>query len=90
MVHGEDPRQMQLDVVGTRRRGRPVSVDGAATGAERQAARRERLREEGKGVLTVEISLEVIAALDAFVKFKDVSKGDVVDRMLRSSLLRKR
>ena len=90
MVHGEDSRQMQLDVVGTRRRGRPVSVDGAATGAERQAARRDRLKKEGKGVLTVEVSLDVIAALEAFVKFKDVTKGDVVDRMLRTTLLRKR
>jgi len=48
------------------------------------------LREEGKGVLTVEVSLDVIAALDAFVKFKDVNKGDVVDRILRGTLLRKR
>jgi hypothetical protein len=48
------------------------------------------LKEEGKGVLTVEVSLDVIAALDAFVKFKDVKKGDVVDRILRGTLLRKR
>lgn len=91
MRFGEDGRQLELEVVGTRRRGRPVSVAGAATAAERQAARRDRLRNEaGKGVLTVEVSLDVIAALDAFVKFKDVTKGDVVDRILRGSLLRKR
>jgi len=90
MRYGDDRRQLELEVVGRRRRGRPDSVDGAATGAERQAARRRRLREEGKGVLTVEVSLDVIAALDAFVKFKDVNKGDVVDRILRGTLLRKR
>ena len=91
MRYGEDGRQFELEVVGTRRRGRPVSAVGAATAAERQAARRDRLKNEaGKGVLTVEVSLDVIAALDAFVKFKDVTKGDVVDRILRGSLLRKR
>lgn len=91
MRYGEDGRQLELEVVGTRRRGRPVSVDGAATGAERQAARRDRLKKEaGRGVLTVEVSLDVIAALDAFVKFKDVTKGEVVDKILRGTLLRKR
>jgi hypothetical protein len=81
---------LELEVIGVRRRGRPAGVDGAATGAERQAARRLRLKAEGRGVLTVEVSLDVIAALDAFVKFKDVNKGDVVDRILRGTLLRKR
>lgn len=91
MQYGQDGRQLELEVVGTRRRGRPVSIDGAATAAERQAARRRRLKEKaGKGLLTVEVSLDVIAALDAFVKFKDVTKGEVVDRILRGTLLRKR
>jgi hypothetical protein len=91
MRYGDDGRQLELEVIGVRRRGRPVSVDGAATAAERQAARRNRLKNEaGKGVLTVEVSLDVIAALDAFVRFKDVTKGDVVDRILRGTLLRKR
>lgn len=40
-------------------------------------------------MLTVEVKLDVIAALDAFVRFKDVTKGDVVDRILRGTLLRK-
>jgi hypothetical protein len=60
------------------------------TAAERQEARRQRLRKEGKGVLTVEVSLDVIDALDDFVKFKDETKGSVVDRVLRDRLLRKR
>jgi hypothetical protein len=90
MRYGEDHRQLELSVVGVRRRGRPASIDGAATAAERQAARRRRLKEEGKGVLTVEVSQEVIDALDAFVQFKPETKGDVVDRILRDRLLRKR
>lgn len=90
MRYGEDGRQMELVVDGTRRRGRPSSVDGAATSAERQAARRRRLSEQGKGTLTVPVSQEVIDALDRFVRFKDVTKGEVVDRILRGTLLRKR
>lgn len=69
--------------------GRP-RTGAAMTAAQRQQARRDRLAEEGKGVLTVEVSLEVIEALDKFVQFKDVAKGDVVDRILRGTLLRKR
>ena len=90
MRHLEDSKT--LDLLGglPRRRGRPVSDKPASTAAERQAARRRKLAEVGKGVLTVEVSLEVIAALDAFVRFKDVNKGDVVDRILRGTLLRKR
>lgn len=73
----------------TRQRGRPRTGE-AMTGAERQQERRKRLAAEGKGVLTVEVSLEVIAALDAFVRFKPETKGAVVDRLLRDRLLRKR
>lgn len=73
----------------TRQRGRP-RTGLAMTGAERQQERRRRLAEVGKGVLTVEVSLDVLAALDAFVRFKPETKGAVVDRVLRDRLLRKR
>jgi hypothetical protein len=69
--------------------GRP-RTGKAMSSADRQKLRRERLATEGKGMLTVEVKLDVIAALDAFVRFKDVTKGDVVDRILRGTLLRKR
>jgi hypothetical protein len=69
MKYGEDARQGDL-IGGFRRgRGRPVGGKLAMTAAERQEARRQRLRKEGKGVLTVEVSLDVIDALDDFVKF---------------------
>jgi hypothetical protein len=90
MAQAKDLRQVDLLGGAIRQRGRPASLDGAATGAERQAARRRRLKEEGKGVLTVELSLEVIEALDKFVQFKDETKGGVVDRVLRDRLMRKR
>ena len=69
--------------------GRP-RTGTAMSAADRQKLRRDRLAMEGKGMLTVEVKLDVIAALDAFVRFKDVTKGDVVDRILRGTLLRKR
>lgn len=80
-----------LDMLGPIKRGRGRPATGLAmTDAQRQKARRDRLKEEGKGVLTVEVSLDVIAALDAFVQFKDEAKGSAVDRILRDRLLRKR
>jgi hypothetical protein len=73
-----------------RARGRPLGQKQAMTAAQRQEARRQRLRDEGRGVLTVEVSLDVIEALDEFVKFKPETKGSVVDRVLRDRLMRKR
>lgn len=72
-----------------RQRGRPVTGK-ALTSAERQHLRREKLKAEGRGTLTVDVSLDVINALDAFVRFRDETKGQVVDRILRGTLLRKR
>ena len=72
-----------------RQRGRPAT-GVALTPAERQSLRREKLKDEGRGVLTVDVSLDVLKALDAFVQFKDETKGQVVDRILRGTLLRKR
>jgi hypothetical protein len=89
MKYGNDERQLDLVAGANRQRGRPPTGT-AMTGAERQAARRKRLAEEGKGVLTVEVSLDVLEALDKFVQFKDENKGSVVDRVLRDRLMRKR
>lgn len=89
MKYGDDPRQIDLVAGANRQRGRPVT-GVALTAAERQAARRARLAKEGKATLTVEVSMEVIEALDKFVQFKDEAKGSVVDRVLRDRLMRKR
>ncbi|MHA4871604.1 hypothetical protein ACXZ1M_28330 [Duganella sp. PWIR1] len=89
MKYAEDRRQLDLVAGANRQRGRPPT-GVAMSAAERQAARRERLAKEGRGVLTVEVSKDVIEALDAFVKFKPETKGDVVDRILRDRLMRKR
>jgi len=72
-----------------RQRGRPVTGK-AMTGAQRQAARRVRLAEQGKTSLTVEISVEAAQFLSAFVQFKDQDKDAVIERLIRSQLMRKR
>lgn len=89
MKQPEDTKTLDLLGMNTRGRGRPRS-DQAKSGAERQKARRERLRASGLGVLSVDVSLDILDALEKFVQFKDETKGQVVDRILRDRLLRKR
>lgn len=73
-----------------KRRGRPAT-GSALSAAERQARYRAKKAQAGKAVLTVEVSQEVVDALQAYVKFRDgVTQGDAVDRILRAYLLRKR
>lgn len=73
-----------------KRRGRP-STGKALTGSERQARRLANLEAEGKTVLPqVVVSIEVQQALTKFVKFKDMTLGDAVDRIIRDRLLRPR
>lgn len=89
MKQGADRYTMEMPMPGAKRpRGRPAT--GGMTGAERQRAYRARLAAEGKGALSVTISAEVDAALDKFIQFKDETKGEAVDRILRDRLLRKR
>ena len=77
------------DAVKPRGRGRPPTGE-AMSGAERQRKRRERMRVIGKDTLTVDVDTEVIDRLRKFVEFKDPTHGEVVSRILRDRLLRKR
>ena len=72
-----------------RQRGRPVT-GAAMTGAERQARRRRNLAAEGKTTLTLKVSIEVVQALARFTHFKDESKDEVIERLVRTQLMRKR
>lgn len=72
-----------------RPRGRPASGT-SQTPAERQKAYRERLRASGKQDLSVIVSADVAEALRKFVEFKDENLGQVVERILRDRLMRKR
>lgn len=69
--------------------GRPPKP-GALTGAQRQAAHRARLRAKGVGQLSVDVPVDVLEALSKFVEFKDMTKSEVVARVMRDRLLRKR
>ncbi len=58
-----------------------------ANDAERVKAHRER---NGVAAFTVDLPLDVIAAVDDYMKFKDLTKAQVIEKLVRSQLLRKR
>ena len=79
-----------IDLVGEKRgRGRPRDPN-AKTAAERQKAYVARLREKGKDVITVDLPLEVIQAVDKFIEFKDMTRGEAIEKALRDRFMRKR
>lgn len=79
-----------LELPGVKRPpGRPPKAD-SMTAAQRQAARRARLRAAGVAQLSVDVPIDVLEALSKFVEFKDLTKGEVVARVMRDRLLRKR
>lgn len=77
-----------------RPRGRPKGSTPALSGAQREKARSERLKAAGVGFLKVELSHDLLDALDRFAASKDrarvESKSQVVERVLRAYLMRKR
>lgn len=85
-----------LDMLGEpkRGRGRPKSANPPLTGAQREKARSERLKAAGVGFLKVELRQDLLDALDRFAGSKDralvESKSQVVERVLRAYLMRKR
>lgn len=80
-----------IDLLGPIKRGRGRPATGAAkSSAQRQKERRERLRDDGKAFLTVHIDAQVLAGLKAYIRFKDVTPDQVIEKLLRQQLLRKR
>lgn len=79
-----------IDMLGLpKRRGRPPSGN-AKTGAQRVAELRARRLQEGRADVTVCLPLDVIEALNSFIKFKDTNKDAVVEKLIRSQIMRKR
>jgi hypothetical protein len=73
-----------------KKRGRPASGK-ALSAADRQARRLAKLEAEGKALLPpVVVSQEVKQALAKFIKFKDMTLGDALERIVRDRLLRPR
>lgn len=89
MKQAEDKFTADMMPPPKRPRGRPADPN-APTAAERKRAQRQRLADQGKVARTYNLSVEVVAALDKFVQFKDEDKDAVVERILRDRLLRKR
>ena len=89
MVALKDHRQLDLVAGANRQRGRPATGE-AMTAAQRQKARREKLRAAGVGSMTVQLPVEVIDAVRGFLKFKDETQDQLIERLLRQQLMRKR
>jgi len=58
-----------------------------ATDADRVAAHRAR---NNLVSLNVDLPADVVQALNEYMKFKDLTKAQVIEKLLRSQLLRKR
>lgn len=86
----EDDKTLELLDPVKRGRGRP-STGAALTAAERKARQRaRRLEQDGVKDITVAISLEAIDKLKGFIQFKDLTPGQVIDRLILQQLARKR
>ena len=72
-----------------RQPGRPPTGK-ALTAAQRQKARRDRLKAAGMVTLTVEVSSECLEAMRDFLRFKDETQDQLIERLLRTQLMRKR
>lgn len=58
---------------------------------ENDAARIKAFRErKGFVTLTVDLPADVAQGLDEFLRFKDLKKSDVIVKLIRNQLLRKR
>lgn len=79
-----------LDLVGEKRgRGRPRDPN-AKSAAQRQRDYLARLKESGKAVISVDLPLEVIQAVDKYIEFKDMTRGQAIEKALRDRFMRKR
>ena len=66
--------------------GRPPTGK-AMTSAERVRRHRERM---GVTKVSVDLTTELVARLDEFAEFRDEPKRDIIERLLRNQLMRKR
>ena len=57
------------------------------TAAERKRLQRERA---GRITFTVELPYDLVDQFNEFLRFKDLTKSAVIEKLLRSQLLRKR
>lgn len=89
MKQVEDTKTIDLLGEPPKGRGRPRKSD-AMSSAQRMALHRARLRAEGLVDVNVKLPREVVAALDAFIQFRDTNKDAVIEKLVRSQIMRKR
>ena len=89
MKHRRDEQEPDLFGPIKRSRGRPAT-GAAKTNAQRQKERRARLRDDGKAFLTVHVDAELLDGLRAYIRCKDITPDQVIEKLLRQQLLRKR
>lgn len=89
MKQAEDKHTVDLLDGFKRPVGRPATGN-AQTAAQRKQASRARLRESGEGFMTVRLPVDVIDGVRKFREFKDLTNDQIIERLLRQQLLRKR
>ena len=78
--------QLTADLPGVpKRRGRPPTGK-AMSDSERQARRRQKLADEGRELVTVDLSSVVVQALNRYILGKDITLGQAVDRLIAGRL----
>lgn len=77
-------QQTLPEIPEVKRRGRPAKY---ANAAERVAACRAR---KNTRTLSVQVPADLYKALEDYMQFKDLTKNEVIEKLLKTQLLRKR
>ena len=86
MKQAEDTKTVDMLDPAPAKRGRPPTGK-AMTAAERKRKSRAANRKTGIGL---DLPTDVVEGLETFVQFKGVTKQEVIERLIRTQLLRKR
>jgi hypothetical protein len=89
MKDARDNRTLDIEGGARRQRGRPPSEE-TRTAAERKADSRAAKKAAGLETVTIELSLDVLEAIRAKTVFGVTTQAQVIDKILRNQLLRKR
>lgn len=85
-----------LDILGSKRRGRPPLPNAPQTADEKKAAAAARkaksraAKAETHATVSFTLSKEVVEGLREYMKFKGLTQDQVIERLLTTQLLRKR
>lgn len=80
----KDTVTAELPGVPARRGRRPTGK--ALSPSERQARRRQKLAENGRELVTVDLSSVVVQALNRYILGKDMTLGQAMDRLISGRL----